>query len=245
MGLKSFTGHFYFFNTNNATFENRGQAKPQHLNLLEEEQNGFSGNYGQLAISEALTRPNSYLGYLFSPDTDTQDIRVFEYYVRGLCPQLSNSLTDNPYLELLAPLSLESLPVYHAILSWSAHELAQRDPSAPHYRQLSVKHKGKALQCLQDDLRYSQNSHSPSHAALVPILATMILLSCQEITESCSAAWITHLKAARTLCSLLWPVGPNSTDRFRKFCIMWLVSHEMMSRTAWVDDTLFEPGQWF
>ena len=245
--MKCFTGHFYFFNTSNADYDDKERERVVYSDgpTTSHAHNAAGDSCGQLAIRAVVPDPERSLGGFAHPDLDGRDIQIFDYYVHGLCPQLSNSVTENPYLELLAPLSMESLPVYHSILSCSSHELALRDPSMLHYRQSSVMHKVKALQYLQDNLRRSQDTTGHSHSELISILATMIVLSCQEITESCSAAWITHLKAARTLCSLLWPTGLHINDRFRRFSVMWLVSHEMMSRTAWVEHTLFEPSEWF
>lgn len=255
LGLKGFTGPVHFLNTHGMHFEDRDT--PLHLDHVEHENEPINGYDGQAlrqdnfddepgTSTQAVQSPEWLIINSFSPTAyDTQDMRIFDYYLHGLCPQLSNSSTENPYLEFLAPLSMDSQPLYHSILSWSAHEMTLRDPLQYRYQELSVKHKVKALGCLRSELELSQNSPNPSASTLTSVLATMIILSCQEIAESCSSGWISHLKAARVLCSLLWPRELQSTDRFRKFCVMWLVSHEMMSRTAWVEDTLFEPSEWF
>lgn len=80
---------------------------------------------------------------------------------------------------------------------------------------------------------------------MVPILATMITLSSLEIVETCSSAWIVHLRAARTICNILWPRGLDVVDKFQRFCTTWLVSHDIMSRRTWVQETLFKPSEWF
>ena len=54
-----------------------------------------------------------------------------------------------------------------------------------------------------------------------------------------------HLRAARVLCNLAWPRRPGLPDKFRKFCVMWFVSHDIMSRTAWIRENIFEPSEWF
>ncbi|KAK7413780.1 hypothetical protein QQX98_007347 [Neonectria punicea] len=255
--LNSYKGHFYFFNASVDGFLNErrplqepatGQQHSQPQLALcpsssfarqdepEEEDQGQMTLYGN-GISHFATA---------SPDGDPMDLHLFDFYITTLCPNLSNSLTENPYLEFIAPLSLSSAPLYHSVLSWSAHELSFRKPGERSYRQISAHHKVQALRGLRQEIESSQGSTaSASPSSLASVLATMIVLSCQEIVEACSSTWIAHLKAARMLCSILWPKGHDAPDSFRRFCIMWFVSHEIMSRTAWIQETLFEPSEWF
>ncbi|KPM40823.1 hypothetical protein AK830_g5684 [Neonectria ditissima] len=255
--LNSYRGHFYFFNASADGFLNQhrsledavvgqDQSRPQlalcapssftHEDVPEEDYQGQMTLY-QTRISDFATA---------SPDGDPLELHLFDFYITTLCPNLSNSRTENPYLEFIAPLSLTSAPLYHSVLSWSAHELSFRNPGERSYRQISAHHKVRALRGLRQEIESSQSSAaSTSSNSLASVLATMIVLSCQEIVEACSSTWIAHLKAARMLCSILWPKGHDVPDSFRRFCIMWFVSHEIMSRTAWIQETLFEPSEWF
>ena len=255
-GLKSFKGDFHFFNAFNQDFEGKrracyssqsqrirsGDSLSSHDNLSDLHQNRTdTTEYSQ-------THPNLRL-QMFDPcgssAADHYDRYLFDFYLHGLGPGLSNSPTQNPYLEFIAPLSLSSAPLYHSVLSWSAHELAFRNPNDQSCRRASVQHKVKALQGLQEEIRLSQSTSAPCVDTLTSVLSTMIILSCQEIVETCSSAWIAHLRAARMLCSLLFTSCTSFSDSFRRFCVMWFVSHEIMSRTAWIQETLFEPSEWF
>ncbi|KAL6399685.1 hypothetical protein AUP68_17091 [Ilyonectria robusta] len=255
--LESFKGHFYFFNTSADSFPNQPGPLQQPVSqpaLHPSSCSTLQDGPQERELDQACQDESSQHMVLYrtgisgfptaSPDGDPLDLHLFDFYITNLCPNLSNSPTDNPYLEFIAPLSLTSAPLYHSVLSWSAHELSFRKPDGRSYHQISAHHKVRALRGLRQEIESSQaNTASPS--SLASVLATMIVLSCQEIVEACSSTWMQHLKAARMLCSILWPKGHDAPDNFRKFCVMWFVSHEIMSRTAWIQDTLFEPSEWF
>lgn len=173
-------------------------------------------------------------------------VRMFEFFVTRLCPNLSYSPMKNPYQEFIIPLSLTSAPLYHAVVSWAANELSiQGGPPSgdrkERFAMESVRHKIKALHGLREEISLAQSDSS--HRASV--LGTMIILSCNDIVEMCSSSWIAHLRAARVLCGIAWPAGQDRSDSFRRFCLMWFVSHDVMSRTAWIQDTVFDPSEWF
>lgn len=250
-----FKGDFYFFNTsaNDYTEDSHLQSLPR-LELQQDNSHLVSDEYKHKAINrrepldlELALNPSGLFGGLTTafPDVDPFETHLFDFYINRLCPDLSISSAQNPYLQFIAPLSLSSSSLYHSVLSWSAHELSMRNPAQQTYNQLSVKHKGQALRALRKEIQSTQHNGMYAPSAICSILATMIVLSCQEIVETCSSAWIAHLKAARMMCSIVWPGQDGATDNFRRFCVMWFVSHEIMSRTAWVQDTLFEPSEWF
>ncbi len=54
-----------------------------------------------------------------------------------------------------------------------------------------------------------------------------------------------HLKAARTICNILWPCGFDTLDKFQRFCVTWLVTHDIMCWRTWVQETHFTPSEWF
>ncbi len=56
---------------------------------------------------------------------------------------------------------------------------------------------------------------------------------------------MTHMKAARDLCIILFSEKSGIDEGFRRFCIMYFVAHEVMSRPACVQSSLFEPSEWF
>lgn len=56
---------------------------------------------------------------------------------------------------------------------------------------------------------------------------------------------MTHLKGARDLCNITVSESPGLEDSFRRFSVMWFVAHEVMSRTASLRETLFEPSEWW
>ena len=163
-----------------------------------------------------------------------------------MCPKLSNSSTDNPYWEFVVPLSLTSTPLFYALLSWAANEASMRGGPKRHtYRVAAASYKGRALHGLRHEIASAQRDLTTTSETWASILTTIIMLSASDIAETCSAAWVEHLRAARTLCSMVWPSRPALPDRFRRFCVMWFVSHDIMSRTAWIRQTLFEPSEWF
>lgn len=256
LGLAPFKGDFFFFNAYQEDFRTN-RCRP----LID------VAGYDQLSTSVAFhegtsprdngtlsTTDTSHMASLTGlyghspavfPEADPFEVQLFDFYIHSLCPNLSNSPTQNPYLEFIAPLATTSTPLYHSVLSWSARELSFRNPNDHRCSQASINHKVQALRGLRNDVESSQAMPESSSSTLISILSTMIILSCQEIVESCSSAWVAHLKAARMLCSVLWPKNHDTPDNFRKFCVMWFVSHEIMSRTAWIQETLFEPSEWF
>ncbi|KAF7559129.1 hypothetical protein G7046_g5033 [Stylonectria norvegica] len=260
--LNSFKGQFYFFHTFTDDFDGRRRPfggeweadatvdKSPSLVLEEEHQNDGEDEVKAAAYEAAIHDLTLYSTIISdspsaSANGDPFELHLFDFYINNLIPNLSNSPTENPYLEFIAPLSLSSKTLYHSVLSWSAHELSFRNPGEHRYRQISVKHKVRALRGLREEIESSQGNDLSASNNLASILATMITLSCLEIVETCSSTWMAHLKAARMLCSFLWPKGHLATDNFGRFCIMWFVSHDIMSRTAWIGETLFEPREWF
>ncbi|KAJ3538518.1 hypothetical protein NM208_g5876 [Fusarium decemcellulare] len=202
---------------------------------------------GPTQIAAHNPGPINQLSVLPSAE-DSGDLRLFDFFVSYMCPGLSNSTTENPYWELVVPLSFTSVPLFHALLSWAASEASVANPSSKDaYSVVSVKNKVRALQGLRMEIESAHGDWSSASDHWASILSTIILLSCNDIANLCSPVWITHLKAARVLCSMAWPRQPGVfvPDKFRKFCITWFLAHEIMSRTAWIQDTLFDPGEWF
>lgn len=253
-GLRTFKGKFHFLNTFYGDFEDQQRSCYSTLRSLRDDDGDSESSQDEYPEDRNQWLEPSYNAQIdlerqtqlsIVPGADSYDSHLFNFYLHGLGPGLSNSPTQNPYLEFIAPLSFSSAPLYHSILSWSARELAFRNPTDQRCRRASTQHKVMALQGLREEVELCQNTPFPCSGTLTSILSTMIILSCQEIVETCSSAWIAHLKAARMLCSLLWPCHSASSDSFRRFCVMWFVSHEMMSRTAWIQDNLFDPSEWF
>ncbi|KAH7165220.1 fungal-specific transcription factor domain-containing protein [Dactylonectria macrodidyma] len=174
-------------------------------------------------------------------------VQLFEFFVTRICPNLSYSPTRNPYREFIIPLSLTSVPLFHAVTSWAANERSLKNGNASddegkrRFRTESIKHQIKALHGLREEIVLAQRDSSNGAS----ILATIIMLSCNDICELCSDSWVAHLRAARVLCRIVWPTLQDRSNDFRRFCLMWFVSHDIMSRTAWIQDTLFEPSEWF
>lgn len=180
------------------------------------------------------------------PSAEDGDSHLFDFFVTAMCPNLSNSKTENPYLEFIVPLSLSSAPLLHALLSWAAIEVAFTNTARKHaYSFVAAEYKGRALRGLREEIDAAQGDFTAASGSWASILTTIIVLSANDIAETCSPAWVEHLSAAKVLCHMVWPRRPATPDRLRTFIIMWFVSHDIMSRTAWVRKTLFNPSEWF
>ncbi|KEZ41906.1 hypothetical protein SAPIO_CDS6602 [Scedosporium apiospermum] len=194
--------------------------------------------------------PSQGLSMIPSAQNST-DFHLFDFFVSCLCPNLSNSTTENPYWEFVVPLSFSSVPLFHALLAWAGHEASFANQAEKYrYNVASVKYKLRALRGLRNEITAMQGEWLDRQGNSPPdnwasILATIIILSCTDIAEMCSPEWMDHLRAARVLCNLAWPRRPGLPDKFRKFCVMWFVSHDIMSRTAWIRENIFEPSEWF
>ncbi|KAF5004131.1 hypothetical protein FDECE_9345 [Fusarium decemcellulare] len=265
-----FRGDFYFLHTSSHDFA-QPRHRPRGSSILTEARDGgaaglLSPGHGNIrpvddeeepAVVETEDVPTQIAAHNPGPINqlsilpsaeDSGDLRLFDFFVSYVCPGLSNSTTENPYWELVVPLSFTSVPLFHALLSWAASEASVANPSSKDaYGVISVKNKVRALQGLRMEIESAHGDWSSASDHWASILSTIILLSCNDIANLCSPVWITHLKAARVLCSMAWPSKPGVfvPDKFRKFCITWFLAHEIMSRTAWIQDTLFDPSEWF
>ncbi|KAM0418806.1 hypothetical protein ACHAPT_012247 [Fusarium lateritium] len=270
LSLGTFRGEFYFLHTTWHDFaQTRRPSASSGLEKTREKWNSSSsrpdtpGEDGQrdkvpepemVLVEQDATHiaidtldPINRLSLLPSAE-DNDDLRLFDFFIRHMCPGLSNSTTENPYWEFIVPLSFTSAPLFNALLSWAASEASVANPANKDaYLVVSVKNKVRALQGLRMEIESTQGDYSSASGHWASILSTIILLSCNDIANLCSPAWITHLKAARVLCSMVWPGHPGvgGHNKFRQFCVMWFVSHDIMSRTAWIQDTLFDPSEWF
>ncbi|RSL72607.1 hypothetical protein CEP53_001065 [Fusarium sp. AF-6] len=265
---RSFIGDVYFLHTTTTDFEEPrrrprasadvgGRAEgSQHLDPLSADQSEREDEVARVREDEtvyAAFNSNHHPGFgsqlsLFPSAETSADLRLFDFFVSYMCPGLSNSTKENPYWEFVVPLSFTSEPLFHALLSWAATEAAFTNPAAKDaYGVASVKNKGRALKGLRMEIEAAQGDWSTASGHSASILTTIIILSCNDIAILCSTVWMTHLRAARVLCSMVWPRHPSvcEPDKFRQFCIMWFVSHDIMSRTAWIQETLFDPGEWF
>ena len=246
--LKCYEGAVYFLNT---TLEDyRGVDDRPHT--WDTKQYPFASDQTEtledgIQHDENLeTAPHPTRHLSLTPCNEAGDSDFFSYFVDCMCPNLSNSSTDNPYWEFVVPLSLTSAPLFYALLSWAANEASMAAGSKRHtYRVAAASYKGLALRGLRDEIASAQQDRNTTSGTWASILTTIIMLSASDIAETCSEAWVEHLRAARTLCSIVWPSRPALPDRFRRFCVMWFVSHDIMSRTAWIRQTLFEPSEWF
>ncbi|KAI8675757.1 Zn(2)-C6 fungal-type domain-containing protein [Fusarium keratoplasticum] len=264
---RSFIGDVYFLHTTTTDFEEprcRSRASAdvgrvegsQHLDPLSADQAEGEDEVARVREDDvvyAAFNSNHHPGFgsqlsLFPSAETSADLRLFDFFVSYMCPGLSNSTKENPYWEFVVPLSFTSEPLFHALLSWAATEAAFTNPTAKDaYSVASVKNKGRALKGLRMEIEAAQGDWSTASGHSASILTTIIILSCNDIAILCSTVWMTHLRAARVLCSMVWPRYPSvcEPDKFRQFCIMWFVSHDIMSRTAWIQETLFDPGEWF
>lgn len=246
--MKNYEGGVYFLNTTSEDYSyfdgqpTTAGTKQLPLDLdptQTEEDETRHDEVGKTAL-----RPVGHLSLI--PSNEPGDSDLFSYFVNRMCPNLSNSSTDNPYWEFVVPLSLTSTPLFHALLSWAANEASMTGGPRRHpYRVAAASYKGRALRGLRNEIASAQRDLTTTSGTWASILATIIMLSASDIAETCSPAWVEHLRAARTLCSMVWPSRPALPDRFRRFCVMWFVSHDIMSRTAWIRQVLFEPSEWF
>ncbi|CAK7221353.1 hypothetical protein SEUCBS140593_004542 [Sporothrix eucalyptigena] len=201
---------------------------------------------GNQALDFRLHRPASISQfYLVSSGTDPFELQLFAYYINSLCPNLSNLAAANPYRDFIAPLSLTSKALYRTVLSWAAYERSYEGADGRALINLSVKYKVEALRLLRKEVNSCQELVGHARSRLAALLATMITLSGLEIVETCSSAWVEHLKAARAICRILWPQGFDTLDKFQRFCVTWLVTHDVMGWRISVQETLFEPSEWF
>ena len=245
--MKTFEGDVYFLNTTQDDFEGHG-PRTAHRGL------SYVGSRSPVAeyegYEDTISRKESYDTTLtlhqlsLVPSAKEGDSTLFEFFVTSICPNLSSSETENPYREFIIPLSLSCAPLYHAILSWAATEVsftnhARKDA----YAVVAADYKGRALKGLREAIEAAQGSAASGDWSSV--LTTIIILSANDIAETCSQAWVEHLSAARVLCHMVWGDRPATHDRFRRFVVMWFTSHDIMSRTAWVRKTLFDPSEWF
>ncbi|CAG9957111.1 unnamed protein product [Clonostachys rosea f. rosea IK726] len=183
--------------------------------------------------------------YLVSSGKDPFEFQLFDYYVNALCPNLSSLATENPYRDFIAPLSLTSKALYFTVLSWAAYERSYEAANRHTLINLSTKYKVEALRWLRQEVISCQEAVGHAKNTLTALLATMITLSGLEIVETCSSTWMAHLKAGRAICNILWPGGFNMFDKFQRFCVTWLVTHDVMGWRISEQETLFEPREWF
>jgi hypothetical protein len=187
------------------------------------------------------------------------DFYYFDYFRTSICPNLSITVNYNPYQHFLIPLAFTSSPLLHVILSISAAELyhVSKDPA---YEHMSVVYKVQALRGLRDDIQ-NGNEAPAGRDQITGSIATVLMLcflevsdlishvssilTIPQITNECSPTWMTHLKAGRDLCAITLSTSARLDDDFRRFCVMYFVAHEVMSRTAYIQETIFEPSEWW
>ena len=270
-GSNDFRGNFYFLHTTSEDFSEsqrrplvrirNGENRQSNLghNIAddrdeenpEEHDEGGSGTDSELSPLEIENLQCSSIfkePSLIPLSESSAETILFDFFVTYICPGLSHSTKENPYWEFIVPLSLTSVSLFYALLSWAANGASLANPTGREvYNITSARYKVRALRELRKEIASTQGDWLTASDKWAPVLATVIMLSCNDITEVCSQAWLTHLKAARVLCSMAWPknLGVNMSDKFRRFCIMWFVSHDIMSRTAWIQETLFDPTEWF
>ncbi|KAL2787903.1 fungal-specific transcription factor domain-containing protein [Aspergillus keveii] len=144
---------------------------------------------------------------------------LLDYFIRGISPSCSLSKSHNPYISLVIPLSFVSNTLRNALLAVAANQLrllgsVYSSHEACHYKQI-------ALQSLRHEL--STSTHDEGTVAAV------LMLCFQDISDGCSASWVTHLRGGLQLlaCSARQR-SPDLWDFFR----MYFVAHDVMARTV-------------
>ncbi|KAL3443239.1 fungal-specific transcription factor domain-containing protein [Aspergillus insuetus] len=144
---------------------------------------------------------------------------LLDYFIRGISPSCSLSDSHNPYISLVIPLCFISNTLRNALLAVAANQLrllgsSQSSHEACHYKQI-------ALQSLRHEI--STSTHDEGTVAAV------LMLCFQDISDGCSASWITHLRGGLQLldCSARQR-SPDLWNFFR----MYFVAHDVMARTV-------------
>ncbi|KAL2847507.1 fungal-specific transcription factor domain-containing protein [Aspergillus pseudoustus] len=147
------------------------------------------------------------------------DAYLLDYFIRGISPSCSLSESHNPYISLVIPLSFDSNTLRNALLAVAANQLrllgqAQSTHEACHYTQM-------ALQSLRHEI--STATHDEGTVAAV------LMMCFQDISDGCSASWITHLRGGIQLldCSARQR-SPDLWNFFR----MYFIAHDIMARTV-------------
>ncbi|GAO51273.1 hypothetical protein G7K_5379-t1 [Saitoella complicata NRRL Y-17804] len=251
--LRAFEGRFMFLNTTYRDFVGTGRRTREEPDLEEHQIDAVTdGDWPasatdprQVFLSEDVATTNPTLlsassMSLFTPSLyqlDSITSHLLQYFIERICPACTLTSSFNPYLKVITPIALSSPTLLQAVLAVSADEL--RITSDRQYTDLALTYKSKALNGLRRDMQRSLQS-----GVVDNIVATSLMLCFFEIAAGCNREWVTHLKGARNLCDL-YRNSERQDQNFRRFITMYFVAHEVMGRTAWESELLFECDQWF
>ncbi|KAL3424269.1 C6 zinc finger domain-containing protein [Phlyctema vagabunda] len=157
---------------------------------------------------------------------------LFDYFVGVIGPNCSLSSSQNPYLELLAPIAVTFPPLNSALLAVSANQLRLLNDTR--FEREALSHKHKAIQGVQSAIDVGN--------ADARVVATILMLCFYDISDGCNPSWVTHLRGGLSLLeSLSNYTGTHTASEkmLLTFLRMYFVAHAIMSRTANEEDFAF------
>ncbi|RDW74198.1 hypothetical protein BP5796_07640 [Coleophoma crateriformis] len=160
---------------------------------------------------------------------------LFDYFVAAICPSCSFSYSQNPYLTLITPMSLEFAPLKSAVLAVSANQL--RLLNNKRFEKEALYHKSMALSAVQGAIDAGKVDWG--------VIATVLMLCFYDISDGCNASWVTHLRGGLNLLDHISTSSTSSTySMLQRFLRMYFVAHAIMSRTALEDDPIEQSYEW-
>ncbi|KAL3486701.1 fungal-specific transcription factor domain-containing protein [Aspergillus germanicus] len=144
---------------------------------------------------------------------------LLDYFIRGISPSCSLSKSHNPYISLVIPLCFVSNTLLNALLAVAANQLrllgsTRSSHEGCHYKQI-------ALQSLRQEISTGTQDEGT--------VAAVLMLCFQDISDGCSASWMTHLRGGLQL--LECNARQRSPDLWN-FFRMYFIAHDIMARTV-------------
>lgn len=218
MPLDDYRGRWVFLNTTYGDFstekpdsqDKRGESVRTEMSPTELVDDAVSLT---LSCTKALGHPlSSYSeieGYLL------------QYFIEGIGPNCSLSISYNPYISLITPLSFYHSTLRSALLAVAANQLRLLGDSR--FQKEACLYKDNALRGLQQAII----TDSLDYGAV----ATVLMLCFHDISDGCDPSWVAHLRGGLKLIEYV-SARSRQCEPLRRFLTMYFVAHDIMSRTA-------------
>lgn len=144
-------------------------SSPKLLNVLSDLSSGNWTNPSFLSVPGSM---NSHLREFSSVEGN-----LFDYFVAAISPSCSFSSSQNPYLTLIAPMSLDCTPLKSAVLAVSANQL--RLLNDKRFEKEALYHKSMALSGVQKAIDSGQVEWG--------VIATVLMLCFYDVQYTIQA----------------------------------------------------------
>ncbi|BDD63560.1 hypothetical protein MAP00_008435 [Monascus purpureus] len=146
---------------------------------------------------------------------------LLQYFIEGIGPNCSLSISYNPYISLITPLSFYHSTLRSALLAVAANQLRLLGDSR--FQKEACLYKDNALRGLQQAII----TDSLDYGAV----ATVLMLCFHDISDGCDPSWVAHLRGGLKLIEYV-SARSRQCEPLRRFLTMYFVAHDIMSRTA-------------